>query len=112
MKQLKLKSWMKDDLLTGKKTKTWRMFDEKNLGLGDEVQFVDSETNQTIAVAVITEVVEKKFGEISEVDFDGHNPYPSREAMLETYRDYYGDRVNWDTVIKMITFQLKKELCK
>lgn len=32
MKTLKLKPWMKDDLLQGKKTKTWRMFDEKKSG--------------------------------------------------------------------------------
>ena len=112
MKTLKLKPWMKDDLLWGKKTKTWRMFDEKNLGLGDEVQFMDSEINEPIAVAVNIEVTEKKIWENNETDFDGHNPYPSREAMFETYRGYYGDQVNWDTSIKMITFQLKEKLCE
>lgn len=110
MKTLKLKPWLKDDLLQGKKTKTWKMFDEKNLSLGDAVQFVDSETDKPIARAVITEVVEKKFGEIGDADFDGHNPYPSREVMLTTYRGYYGEKVGWDTTIKMLTFELNKEV--
>lgn len=96
------------DLLRGKKTKTWRMFDEKNLNVGDEVQFVDADTGASIAVTIITEVIEKKFGEINDNDFDGHNPYSSREDMLKTYRGYYGEKVTWDTLIKMLTFELKK----
>ncbi|MFZ1626857.1 MAG: ASCH domain-containing protein [Candidatus Moraniibacteriota bacterium] len=99
---------MRDDLLQGKKTKTWRMFDEKNLGIGDEVQFIDADTGEPIAITVVTEMKEKKFGDIVESDFDGHNPYPSRENMLETYRGYYGEKVGWDTIIKMLTFELKQ----
>ncbi len=108
MKILKLKPSMIDDLLQGKKTKTWRMFDEKNLAVGDEVQFVNADTNEPIAITVVTELKEKKFGDITEADFDGRNPYPSRANMLETYRGYYGKNVNWDTSIKMLTFELKQ----
>jgi hypothetical protein len=108
MKTLKLKPWMISDLLQGKKTKTWRMFDEKNLSTGDEIQFINADTDEPIAIAVVTEVKEKKFGDIVDADFDGHNPYPSRENMLETYRGYYGERVNWSTLIKMLTFEVKK----
>lgn len=108
MKTLKLKPYMIDDLLQGRKTKTWRMFDEKDLRVGDEVQFVNADTGEPIAVAMVTDMHEKKFGAITETDFDGHNPYPSRENMLETYRGYYGASVNWDTPIKMLTFGLKQ----
>ncbi len=99
---------MIDDLLQGKKTKTWRMFDEKSLSIGDEVQFINADTSEPIAITTVTEMKEKKFGDIINADFDGHNPYSSREKMLETYRGYYGDKVDWDTSIKMLTFELKK----
>lgn len=108
MKTLKLKPSMIDDLLQGKKTKTWRMFDEKQLGLGDDVQFVNADTGVPIAMTIVTAMHEKRFGDIVEADFDGHNPYPSRDIMLETYRGYYGENVNWDTPIKMLTFELKQ----
>lgn len=84
---------MKDDLLTGKKIKTWRMFDDKNLQVGDVVEFVDAETGEKWTVATIISIEMKSFGAITDTDFDGHNPYPSREAMLATYRGYYGEKV-------------------
>lgn len=108
MKTLKLKPFMKDDLLSGKKTKTWRMFDDKDLNAGDKVEFIDAETKEKWVVARITNVEIKPFGSITDADFDGHNPYPSREIMLETYRGYYGERVTWETPIKMLTFALEK----
>ena len=98
MKQLKLKSFMRDDLLTGKKIKTWRMFDEKDLQVSDAVEFVDAETEEKWAVAIIVHIEEKLFGAITNADFDGHNPYPSREAMLATYRGYYGEKVTWEKI--------------
>lgn len=100
---------MVKDILSGKKTKTWRMFDEKDLSTGDEIEFVSQETEEFITFAKITDVKVKKFGDIEGADFDGHNPYPSREAMLETYRGYYGDKVDWNTQIKMLTFELEKQ---
>ncbi len=90
----------------GQKTATWRIFDDKDLQVGDDLELVEFETGEVFAKAEIVSVREKKMSEITDEDFDGHESYPSKEDMLKTYQGYYGDRVSWDTVIKMITFKL------
>ncbi len=109
MKTLKFKSYLVNKILSGTKTITWRLFDDKNLIVGDELTFINSDTGEEFAKAKITEVKEKKLGEIQESDFDSHEKYESKESMLEHYRGYYGDKVTTDSVVKMIRFQLIKE---
>ena len=42
--------------------------------------------------------------EVGDEDYDGHEKFVSNEVMLETYRGYYGEKVNNDTFVKVITF--------
>ncbi len=51
-------------------------------------------------------VREKKMGEVTTEDFDGHEKYESEEDMYAHYRQYYGDRVRADTPVKIIRFEL------
>lgn len=51
-------------------------------------------------------VREKRLREIEEKDFEGHEKFESKDKMIETYRKYYGDKVDWDTVVKIIEFKL------
>jgi len=46
-------------------------------------------------------------GDFQPADFDGHKTYPHKEIMYQTYRNYYGDRVSPQTVVKIIHFQFK-----
>ena len=48
---------------------------------------------------------EKKLGEIDEKDFKGHEKYENDKEMLKHYREYYGEKVDTDTVIKIIDFK-------
>lgn len=93
-------------ILSGEKTCTWRMFDEKDIRVGDDFSFINKTTGKQFVTARITAVKEKKFGEISEEDFVGHERFESTEKMYEAYRTYYGDRVTAETVVKIITFNL------
>ncbi len=106
MKKLKFEHSLVQMILEGRKTATWRIFDDKDLQIGDGLQLVEFETGEVFAKAEIVGVKEKKMSEITEEDFDGHETYKNREEMLKTYQGYYGDRVNWDTAIKMISFKL------
>lgn len=104
MKTLKFTPELVEKILVGEKRITWRLFDEKDLAVGDEIQFVNKETNHIFGTATITALVIKTLGTLTEADWVGHEPYASTEAMYTDFRQYYGDRVTPDTEVKIITF--------
>ncbi len=106
MKTLKFKDHLVAQILAGTKTATWRLFDDKDLQIGDELSLVNGDTGEEFAHAIITSMKEKKLGELEEGDFVGHETYRDEEDMLSHYRSYYGDRVTLDTVVKIIDFKL------
>lgn len=106
MKTLKFRHHSAEEILAGRKTVTWRMFDDKELSVGDTMELLDWESGEKFSEAKITKVREKKLGEIEDEDFEGHERFENKEEMLETYRKYYGERVDWDTMVKMINFKL------
>jgi ribonuclease HI len=115
MKTLKLDHQLAERIRSGDKTATWRLYDDKDIRVNDEVELLDKvdpqnpETWQIIGVARIDVVVEKRLGEISKADFRGHETFASRDEMLETYRQYYGPQVTFETPVKMIHFTLLKK---
>ena len=106
MKTLKFAENLVPMILSGQKTATWRMFDEKRLTAGDELSFVDRSTGKCFAQARVTATREKPFGLIDETDFGGHERYASREEMIAVYRSYYGDRVEENTPVLIVDFEL------
>lgn len=106
MKKLKFEHPLVEMIQNGRKTATWRIFDDKNLQVGDELELAEFETGEVFARAEIVSMKEKRMSEITEEDFDGHETYRDKDEMLKTYQGYYGDKVNWDTTIKMIAFKL------
>jgi hypothetical protein len=93
-------------ILEGKKTSTWRMFDEKNLSVGDTVDFVSSDTMNKFATAQLTEIKVKRLGELQGEDYKGHEEFKSKEEMYATYRKYYGGQVGPETEVKIVRFKL------
>lgn len=106
MKTLKFADNLVDKILNGSKTVTWRFFDDKDLTLGDILEFVNSDNGKKFAQAEIIFIKQKKFSDIEENDFDGHETYKNKDEMLEVYKSYYGDRVSWDTIVKIIKFKI------
>ena len=106
MKILKFAPKLVPLVLSGEKTSTWRMFDETDFQIGDQVSFVGG--GKEFARAVISTIREKRLGDITSEDEinDGHERFESDEERLETYRGYYGDRVTSDTVVKLMKFRL------
>ncbi|HSW79158.1 MAG TPA: reverse transcriptase-like protein [Candidatus Saccharimonadales bacterium] len=113
MKKLKFEHNLAKLIVDGKKTSTWRLFDDKDLTVGDEIELIDKvnpnkpETWKPIGTANITKIVEKQLGDIDESDTQGHEKYSSQEELLETFRDYYGSNVNSKTTVKIISFNFK-----
>jgi hypothetical protein len=106
MKTLKFRHHLAEEIIAGRKTVTWRLFDDKDLKVGDELELIDWESGKKFSDAKIVKVREKRLGSIEEKDFEGHEKFGSRKEMLETYRKYYGDKVDLDTVVKIIEFKL------
>ena len=106
MKTLKFKDYLARMILKGEKTCTWRFFDDKDLRKGDELTFVNADTGEEFAKAHIFEIYEKKIGEVDEKDFIGHEPFESEEEMYRIYKSYYGERINKETIIKIIRFKI------
>jgi hypothetical protein len=84
MKKLKLEHKLAQRVLSGEKTSTWRIFDDKDLSVNDKVLLIDKvdprrpETWKNIGVATINAVVQKRLSEISEADMDGHRSITAR----------------------------------
>ncbi len=110
MKSLKLDHHLAQLVLQGKKTSTWRLFDDKDLSVNDTVKLIDKvdparpETWQAIGEAHINAVIQKRLGDTEPSDYDGHDQFSSTEELLKTFQTYYGKAVNLDTVVKIIRF--------
>lgn len=104
MKQLKFTPELCKQILSGEKTSTWRLFDDKNLEVGDELEFLNKETGESIGKGVVDTLKITTLGGHEESDWEGHERYVSEEEMYETYRTYYGDKVGPDTELKIIHF--------
>ena len=109
MKRLKFSAGLVAPVLSGQKSSTWRLFDEKNVSVGDEVVFLDASTGNAFATAEITRVTEKKMGALSEEDKAGHEPFSSDAEMYATYSSYYKRLVGPNTLVKIVRFRILKK---
>lgn len=108
MKSLKFRSYLVPLVLSGEKNATWRLFDDKDLQVGEEVELLEFVTNHHFANAKIIEIVEKPLGELTEADKAGHEGFASDEEMYSTYETYYKQPVGPETLVKIIRLELKK----
>lgn len=111
MKTLKLDHNLALAVVAGTKTSTWRLFDDKDISVNDEVQLIDKlnpddrNSWSVIGTARVTQVTEKRMADLSEADLTGHADYKSVEEMYKTFSGYYNTTVGPDTVVKMIHFK-------
>jgi hypothetical protein len=108
MKTVKFRPHLVDEIKAGQKTATWRLYDDKDLKVGDEIELLNWATGEKFAEATITSAREKKLSELEEADFHGHEKFSSRDEMLTNYREYYGDTVTWETLVKMLDFKIDR----
>ena len=94
-KSLKFREHLVPLVLSGEKTVTWRLFDDKELQVEDDIDLVNWNTKKIFGKGILTEVKEKPLGDIEESDFDGHEKFESGEEMYETYRrtEYQNTRI-------------------
>jgi len=106
MKSLKFHPVLIPLILSKRKTVTWRLFDDKNLKKKDVVNFINSKTLEKFAKAELTNIKIKKFKELTENDWKGHEKYGSDKEMYKKYTEYYKKPINEKTELKIISFRL------
>lgn len=92
-------------IVSGEKTSTWRLFDDKDLQVGDNLTFTVTETGEVFGTAKIESVKFRTLGTLKEEDWIGHERFNSEKEMYDAYKEFYGDKVNADSELKIITFK-------
>lgn len=102
-------------VLSGEKFLTWRINDEKEFQLGDELilwlKGKDEYGKEVEGIAPfgrarVIKVWEKPFSEFGDEELTGHEKFSNREEMIARYQAYYGPEVSNDTLVKIIKFEL------
>lgn len=106
MKTLKYIENLVPLILSGEKDTTWRLFDDKDLQTGDEIEFLVAETKSSFAKAKLIKVKETTFRELTDEDWSGHEKFNSNKEMLRHYSELYKTEVTYDTPLKVIWFEL------
>lgn len=113
MKTLKFNHSDAQEILDGKKNTTWRLYDDKDISVDDNIKIIDKVDQgepsswRVVGQAKVTEIVEKRMGALTDEDMvmAGHRELRSLDDALEVYRGYYGERVSLNTPVKIIRFE-------
>ena len=109
-KQMKFEHQLAEDVATGKKTATFRFFDDKNIRVGDTLEVIDKIERDNPASwqkngsAQVVEVLEKLVRDIHEGDWAGHERFQNQQAFLDTMQSHYQQPTTTDTPLKIIRF--------
>lgn len=106
MKSLKFRKYLSELILKGEKTTTWRIFDDKDIQVDDELSCLVWETKEEFAKAKVVFVREVPFKDLTQEDLEGHEKFSSDKEMYETYSKYYNQEVTENTIVKIIKFKL------
>lgn len=109
MKRLRFYTELKNLMLAGEKTKTWRLFDDKDLQEGDMLECVETQTDEVFGHARIVHIKETTLGNLTEEDWEGHERFSSDEEMYQNYAGYYNTQVDASTPVKIISFTFNKK---
>lgn len=107
MKTLKFIPSQIDPILSGLYNTTWRLADEKNIQVNDEIQFINSENGNVFAQIIVDEVTTKRIEDISSYDIQGHESYGSIEDIIEVFKSYYGPDITQKSLVKIVKYHLK-----
>ncbi|MEK6947809.1 MAG: ASCH domain-containing protein [Nanoarchaeota archaeon] len=109
MKKLKFAYPLPELVLNSLKDTTWRLNDEKELSVNDELSlcYGDGENKEReFGKAKIIWIKETTFENLTKEDKEGHEKFNSEEEMYKTYSRYYNIEVKPETKLKVVKFKL------
>jgi len=104
-KKIRFADGLPELILSGKKTSTWRINDEKKVEAGDIISLCGN-NKEEFAKALVKEVKMVAFSKMTKQDKDGHETYASKKDMLAKFSKYYGFEVKMETEVKIIKFKI------
>ncbi|GAC1387736.1 MAG: hypothetical protein NVS1B7_2870 [Candidatus Saccharimonadales bacterium] len=104
MKALKFNANAIPFIITGTKRTTWRLLDDKNLSVDDEVEFINSATGEAFGLARLTQITIKRLADVDLVSDETEEAYSTLEQMIQSFRHYYGSSISLGSHIKIIQF--------
>lgn len=107
VKRLKFVSELVPLVLNRTKYATWRINDDKDLQVGDVVEFFELGKEVPFAEVKINRILEKEFGLLTKDDKKGHESYESETEMFDTFSRYYNVNVTSKTMVKICWFELQ-----
>ena len=105
IKKLRFADPLPELIISGQKTVTWRMNDEKNIMAGDFLSLCRSDGSE-FAKAKVVSAKEVVFKEMTADDKTGHEHYDSDDEIYEVFSQYYHIKAGPDTPVKIIAFEL------
>lgn len=105
LKTLKFVEPLPELILAGTKTSTWRINDEKNIVIDDELSFCNT-AGKEFARAKVVEVLFARLGNLTVKEKEGHESYASEQEMYHTFSQFYKLPVGPETEVKIIKFKL------
>jgi ribonuclease HI len=108
MKTLKFTADQIPQIIAGVQTTTWRIDDEKQLDVGDEIQFINSQSGASFGYGRIREITKKRIVDIDEHDKVGHKVYRNDAEILAEFRKFYGPEVTTNTIVKVVKYTYNK----
>jgi hypothetical protein len=107
MKIIKFTDELTKQILAGKKSSTWRLFDDKDLQNGDIVGLVNKLNLMKFGEAIIESVEIKNLKKAFEEDNAERDKYQSENEMYKELQKYYPDKIiSSDTEVKIIKFKI------
>jgi ribonuclease HI len=105
IKTLKFRPVVVEDIISGRVNKTWRLFDDKQLSVDDILQLICSDTKQFFGYGKIVKVITKHLVDIDDSDMENHKKYQNATEIVEYLTQFYGPRVNLESIVKIIEFE-------
>ena len=105
MKKLKFEEPLPELVISGKKNTTWRIDDEKELDVGNELSLCKN-NEEEFARAEIIWIKKTTFENLTFKDKEGHEKFNSDEDMYATYSKYMDREVNSKTKLKVVKFKI------
>ena len=115
MKYVKVSHKVAKLILEGEKSSTWRINDEKNISVDDDIGIIDKvdpkdqSSWQIVGTGRVNSVVQKRLSDLDNHDLGPGEEFDSRQEMIKRFRDYYGPDVNENTTVKIINFDFSPQ---
>lgn len=109
MKSLKFTAEQIPEIEQGRQTSTWRIFDDKELSVGDELQFINCDNATVFGYGLVGQIVIKRIKDLNEFDQDGHKKYDNLGQIITEFTRFYGPGVTADTIIKVVKYSFSKK---